>query len=349
MKYVTVMTCNAISWKRYAKSTALKEKVAMYHQVLETMEKNFEDMTLENLDRHLGLSYDVKEKKEHEKKKASSNGFIDFMEECISKEKLAHATAVRKRVTIDAVLRFGKMNRFSDVTPMHVKEFDDFLRGECERTTVTIHNYHKIVKMYTRLACQMGYINEDPYSNPLCKFERGKYKERRPLTEDELVRLRSLNLPEKEARIRDLFVFCAYTGLAYIDSQLFDYETMTETLNGHVYIDGKRVKTDNTYFTPILPPAMEVLEKYDYKLPHISNQKANDFLHLIESRMCINKPLTMHVARHSFATLALSYDIPIENVARMMGHTRIQTTQIYAKVLKSTIERHVENLASCIR
>ena len=94
---------------------------------------------------------------------------------------------------------------------------------------------------------------------------------------------------------------------------------------------------------------MEVLKKYNNKLPHISNQKANDYLHLIEVICEIHKPLTTHVARHSFATLALSYDIPIEDVARMMGHTNIKTTQIYAKILKSTIERHAGNLASLIK
>ena len=94
---------------------------------------------------------------------------------------------------------------------------------------------------------------------------------------------------------------------------------------------------------------MAILEKYDYKLPHITNQKANDYLHLIESRCKFNKPLTTHVARHSFATLCLSYDIPIENVARMMGHSNIRTTQVYARILKKTIERHTEALIAKIQ
>ena len=193
-------------------------------------------------------------------------------------------------------------------------------------------------------------VKSDPYKHPLCRFSKGTSKERRPLSESELIQLRNLDdLSEKEGRVRDLFVFCAYTGLSYADSQIFDFRTMTEKLKDFTYIDGKRVKTGNTYFTPILPPAMEILEKYNYELPHISNQKANDFLHLIESRLKLNKPLTMHVARHSFATLALSYDIPIENVARMLGHSNIKTTQIYAHILHSTIARHTESFASRIR
>ena len=94
---------------------------------------------------------------------------------------------------------------------------------------------------------------------------------------------------------------------------------------------------------------MKVLEKYGYQLPHISNQKANDYLHLIESRVKLNKPLTMHVARHSFATLALANDVPMENIAKMLGHANIRTTQIYAHILHSTIQRHASTLLTKIR
>ena len=94
---------------------------------------------------------------------------------------------------------------------------------------------------------------------------------------------------------------------------------------------------------------MEVLKKYDYQLPKISNQKANDYLHVIQMEMHFNQKLTFHVARHSFATLALSHDVPIENVARMLGHRDIKTTQIYAKILRTSIERHATALQSSIR
>ena len=123
---------------------------------------------------------------------------------------------------------------------------------------------------------------------------------------------------------------------------------MVEQIGDMYYIDGSRLKTGSNFFTPILPPAMEILEKYNYTLPKISNQKANDYLHIIESRLGINKPITFHVARHSFATLALTHDIPIEKVARMLGHKDIKTTQIYAKILKSTVANHASDLAKAI-
>ena len=315
------------------------------------MIKNCEELTIENLDLHLGTNNArTKEKREVMEKKASKTGFIDFIMEHMVKEQIKPGTMKRRVVVLEALKRYGKLNCFADLTPKHVKGFDDFLRDEDPtRLQPTIHDYHKVVKKYTRMAAQYEYIAKDPYEAPLCKFERGKSKERRPLLEEELLKIRKKKLYGKEDRVRDLFIFCAYTGLAYVDSQNFDFETMTETVNGQTYIDGKRVKTGNTFYTPILPPAMEVLKKYNYVLPHISNQKANDYLHLIEVSCEIHKPLTMHVARHSFATLALSYDIPIEDVARMMGHSNIRTTQVYAKILKTTIERHASNLATLIR
>ena len=187
----------------------------------------------------------------------------------------------------------------------------------------------------------------NPYAQ--VKFPKGKCAERRPLSEDELVKIREAHLSGKTEKARDLFIFAAYTGLSHCDTQAFDFKTMTEKVGNLYYIDGSRIKTGATFFTPILQPAMEILKKYDYKVPHISDQKTNDYLHILEEQLDINKPITFHVARHSFATMVLSHDVPIENLARMLGHTDIKTTQIYAKILKSTIERHSEGLSNNIK
>ena len=349
-KFIILRSCNVAEWKHFQKSEMLKREVESYQQILEKMIEKGEDLTIANFNNHLGIAPSGPKKKEKDKKLSSKDGFISFMREEIEKEKIAKGTKARKLVTIDAVIRFGRLSSFSQLTPENVKDFDDFLQNEGGRTLVTINNYHKTLRKYTQLAFLLGYIASDPYKHPLCKFSRGTSKERRPLNEDELILLRNLDdLNQKLERARDLFIFCAYTGLSYSDSQSFDFKTMTEKLQGCYYIDGKRVKTGHTFFTPILPPAMDVLKKYNYQVPKLSNQKANDYLHLIEIRLKLNKPLTMHVARHSFATLLLANDVPMENVSRMLGHTNIKTTQIYSHILKSTIERHVLAVTSKIR
>ena len=105
-------------------------------------------------------------------------------------------------------------------------------------------------------------------------------------------------MPEKETKARDLFIFAAYTGLAYCDVMDFNFRIMTEQSGDMYFIDGSRLKTGTNFFTLILPPAMEVLQRYNYQLPKISNQKANDYLHIIESRLGINKSMTFHCSRH---------------------------------------------------
>ena len=94
---------------------------------------------------------------------------------------------------------------------------------------------------------------------------------------------------------------------------------------------------------------MAILKKYDFQLPKMTNQDMNRFLHLVEARAKLHKPMTSHVARHSFATMVLNQDIPIEDLAKMMGHTSINTTRIYAKIQTKTIERHATNMAKTMR
>jgi site-specific recombinase XerD len=305
-------------------------------------------MTVENFNAHLGIKGKAYPKKREDPKEddALQESFLDYMRDNIAKTKMRESTRKQKMVTLNALIEFGKIQTFADLTPRNLLSFNSWLHEDGTRSDVSVHNYHKNFHIQTRKAFQDGLISEDPYEK--VNFPRGKCKERKPLSEMDLKKIREAELPSKEARVRDLFIFAAYTGLAYCDVQEFDFAKMTEKVGDLYYIDGSRLKTGSNFFTPILPPAMEILKMYEYTLPKISNQKANDYLHLIESRLGINKSITFHVARHSFATIALSHDVPIDKVARMMGHKDIKTTQIYAKILKETVVRHADNLSKLI-
>lgn len=349
-KYIGIKTCTEKEWKFYQISIELAKELAMYNSVAQELYNSGNDITIYNFNMLIGIGAEAQEEQMKAKQIASATGFLDFMAAEIKKEHQAEGTFKRKMVVHRALEAWSKMNRFMQVTVDKVCQFDAWLREDGGRSDVTVNNYHKALKIYTRAAFEQGFIKEDPYKSSRCKFVKGKCKERRPLIEAELKRIRNLKgLSDKLEKARDIFVFSAYTGLAYSDNQAFDFETMTEKHGNIYYIDGGRIKNDNIFYTPILPPAMEILEKYDYQLPKLSNQKLNDYLKVIKELAKIHKPMTSHVARHSFATLSLTYDIPIENVSRMMGHKDIKTTQIYAKILKKNVEVKVKKVAKRIR
>ena len=272
--------------------------------------------------------------------------FTDFMFDEIQKDRIKETTRRRKIVTLESIQQFGRIKLFTDLVPERLREYDDWLHNG-EREDVTIHTYHKHLRKYCRIAYEKNYITVDPYTK--VHFSRGKCNERNPLSEEELALVRNVELSGHFDKARDLFIFAAYTGLAYCDLEAFDFATMTERIEGSYYIDGRRIKTESNFFTPILPYAMDVLKKYNYKLPSMTNQKVNDYLRVVASMAGIRKKMTFHIARHTFATVALSHDIPIDKVARMLGHRDIRTTQIYAKVLKKSIVEHTDLWAATMQ
>ena len=333
-----------------AHSDEVVRLVKKCEKIIAAMKVLDEDLTMEVFNSHFdGEERKPKmvkvEKATEEKPDNSQKNFIRYMELALEGEELREGTRRHKVVVIDAVKRFGGLVTYGDLTPANIMAFDAWLH-DGTRTDVTCYGYHKNVHKWVLQLFKPGEIPQDPYETVTVK--RGKCKEREPLTESELKRMRLHKFNPKLDKVRDLFIFAAYTGLSFCDTQAFDFESMTKKEGDLYYIDGSRIKTDTKYFTPILAPAMKVLEKYDYHLPKISNQKANDYLHVIQMELHIRQNLTFHVARHSFATLALAHDVPIENVARMLGHENIKTTQIYAKILNSTIERHATALQRSI-
>jgi site-specific recombinase XerD len=147
--------------------------------------------------------------------------------------------------------------------------------------------------------------------------------------------------------VRDVFVFCCFTGLAYTDVKKLSSDNIEKAINGQLFISIKRTKTDNLCNIPLLDNAKSILEKYSNDstcihngvlLPVISNQRYNQYLKVIAKKCDIKKNITTHTARHTFATtVTLNNNIPIEVVGAMLGHKKISTTQIYAKIVNSTI------------
>ncbi len=340
--FETVGVATPDNWMVAAQSLPILAKMKHYEQTIDAMKKLNESMTIENFKRHVRIAKNPTKPKEmvlyngHDQRQS----FVEWCREHLEHEKLAPNSIKDHHVVFNAIEQSGILNTLADLTKAKVITFDQWLRSQKNKSDYTIHGYHKKVKKYTKLLWQLEMIASDPYQ--YVNFPRGSNKERNPLTEEELVMMIEAEYTGHLDRARDLFIFMAYTGLAYCDMQVFNYHTMTEEREDYVYIDGSRVKTGAKYFTPILPPAMDVLKKYNYSLPVISNQNVNDYCHVIEKDLKINRPVTCHVARHSFATLMLSYGFPLEVVMKMLGHKNVKTTQIYGKISKSLVIDEVE-------
>jgi integrase len=159
--------------------------------------------------------------------------------------------------------------------------------------------------------------------------------------------------------VRDIFVFCCYTGLAYVDVHKLKRSEIVKGIDGNLWIYTHRQKTDNLSRIPLLPVALAIMHSYDKHpqciaedtlLPVMTNQKMNAYLKEIADIAKVKKLLTFHIARHTFATtVTLNNGVPIESVAKMMGHTSIKTTQIYAKVMDHKISSDMQQLQARLK
>ena len=199
------------------------------------------------------------------------------------------------------------------------------------------------LKKLINYAIKLDYIQVNPMKSYTVEFEPVN---KVALTNEEIQRLLALKLmrPVLE-QVRDVFLFQCYTGLAYSDLKLLSPKHISAGKDNTYWIHMNRQKTKVSFAIPLLQPALFILQKYlpetatdQPLLPVLSNQKMNDNLKIIQELAGISKNLTTHLARHSFATtITLSNGVPIETVSRMLGHTKLSTTQIYAKVLETKI------------
>lgn len=277
-----------------------------------------------------------------------SENFIEFIERRIEeRQDITESTKKTHRTFSESLRLFERITYFSDLTKENITIYDDWLH-EKGYSQPTVHNYHKRMKRYINEAIKFELIDKDPYSG--LHFERGKHQIRKYLTEDELKKIIEAEIPSKTVRqVRDLFVFQAYTGISYADLAKFDFKKDIAKKNGKMVIHDVRQKTEETYFIVLLSPALEVLERYNFILPVISNQQYNLRLKIVADYAKIDKNLTVHMARHTFATMCLNNGVKIENVSKMLGHSNIKTTQEYAKVLNSEVEKSFDLLESKIK
>ena len=212
-----------------------------------------------------------------------------------------------------------------------------------------IHFMHKFSTVY-KMAWDYGWVTGNPFHMLNLRKDR---TERAYLTIDELERLANREFTsERLERMRDIFLFCCYTGLSYIDVKTLTTDNLVRKNDGKLWIVTKRTKTEVPVNVPLLEIPLRLIKKYEplrkgnLVFPVYSNQKSNDYLKEIAALCDIHKDVTFHVARHTFATtVTLENGVPIESVSKMLGHTNVQTTQIYARITERKINLDMDQLS----
>jgi site-specific recombinase XerD len=233
-----------------------------------------------------------------------------------------------------------------------VTDYEFFLRSvrNCANNTAVkyLKNFNKIIK----ICLANDWIEKNPFSNYKSKV---KEVERVFLTQEEIQEIINKDLQnERLSIVRDIFVFSCFTGLAYIDVKNLTKSHISLGIDGNKWIFTHRQKTESASKIPILPVTQMIIDKYDNHpqsnnteklLPILSNQKMNAYLKEIATVCKIDKELTFHIARHTFATaVTLTNGVPIESVSKMLGHKNIRTTQHYAKILDKKVSEDMEIL-----
>ena len=237
-----------------------------------------------------------------------------------------------------------------EISHVFITDFETYLRTESGCNENTTAKFMQTFRMIIIMAINTGWFFADPFINYKIRLKR---VDRGYLTEPEITKILKKQFTCKRLeQVCDVFIFACFTGLAYIDVRNLTKENIQTSFDGKLWIMTARQKTDTAVTVPLLKVPQAILKKYEGTqpdgrlLPVLSNQKLNSYLKEIGDLCGITKNITFHVARHTFATtMTLAKGVPIETVSKMLGHTNIITTQIYARITNDKIGRDMQVLS----
>lgn len=275
----------------------------------------------------------------------------------LENKEFAPGTIVRYDTTLKHLKDFllHKYNvediRLDKVDHAFIMDFDFYFRTERKCNNNTTVKYIKNFKKIINYCLANDWIQKDPFINYKVKIEK---VERVFLSQDEIYKIYEKEHPaERLNLVRDIFIFSCYTGLAYVDVDNLTKNHIVKGIDGQLWIHTYRQKTSTATKIPLLDIPLQIIEKYKDHflckkgklLPIFSNQKMNAYLKEIATIAEIDKELTFHCARHTFATtVTLSNGVPIESVSKMLGHTNITTTQHYARITEQKVSNDMDHL-----
>ena len=234
-----------------------------------------------------------------------------------------------------------------------INDFEFYLKSVRNCSHNTVMGYVKKLKKIVRQCVAKDWLDKDPFMAYKVTLRE---THRLILTEQELQIMSEKTLIGRMDQIRDIFLFSCYTGLSYSDVEKLTAAEVTTGIDGEKWIMTTRTKTDTATRVPLLPPSLAILSKYEGRpdllysgrlLPVVSNQRMNGYLKELADQCGIQKTLTFHCARHTFATtVTLTNGVPIETVGKMLGHKSLRTTQQYAKILDRKVSDDMLKLRS---
>lgn len=271
-----------------------------------------------------------------------SMSFFEFFGSRIENRVMKRTTRLRFVSTLNLLRNEAPyLEHFEDLTVEKLCRFDEYLRrrkvrGSHYMADTSIAKIHNTIKTIIREAIARKIISTNPYE--FIHIAKGRCKERVYLTREELDRFIAYEPTSQERQeVKDCFLISCYTGLAYVDLFNIDF-TKRKLVQGHWLVYNHRQKTSQRNTIVLLPIVLDILKKYDFKLPHRSNVGYNRQLSILCKEMDLGKNLTTHCARHTFATtVCLGSGIPIQVVQRMLGHSNIHTTEIYTHMTETDL------------
>lgn len=232
-----------------------------------------------------------------------------------------------------------------------VMDFEAYLKIEYKLDTNSSEKLMRIFKRITTMCFKNGQMPKDPF----CEHKLKKVKKDRGyLTKSELEKIIDFNPDNKRLeKVRDIFLFCCFTGFDYSTTAALTEKNIVTDDEGALWIETHRIKTGTPSKVKLLDIPLSILKKYELRrdgnflLPVMSNAKYNLYLKEIASICGIEKRVTSHLARHTFATtVTYANGVSIESISKMLGHTKLSTTQIYARIVDKTVSNEMDKLAT---
>ena len=352
---------NVKAGKAIGRANEVQEVNAILDSMKTTMSKIYRDLqerenivTPERI-KNIFFGIEVKHQMLLELFKRHNDDIFKLIGVCKSKVTYQKYEITRKHLTSFINEQYNVSDiSLKEINHLFLSDFEAYIRVMCRCNANTTAKFMQRLKSIIIMAKNNGWMFTDPFANYKIKVPK---VDRGYLTQAELESIMAKKFPAKRLeQVRDIFIFSCFTGLAYIDVKNLREKDIRTSFDGNLWIMIKRQKTNVSANIPLLDIPNQILDKYkgtlsnEAVLPVPSNQKMNAYLKEIGDLCGIEKSLTFHLARHTFATTTtLAKGVPIETVSKMLGHTNIKTTQIYARITDSKIGNDMAALAEKLK